>query len=232
MTGRDSACAHRTLCRTFYPDERYARPQGTVSGLRPGHPLLRPGRALAHTTGAAGPGISSPIGRSPAPDPPGRATPRSGRPPWNAPPVPGRPASFRRPSQPAPPALSSSTQHGKRPTARPSQRWPGLRDTGRTPTSSGGVGHGRIRIHAADRRARPRRGDAQGGPGRRPDRPVLAAQTTRWRPRAGRPRPAPPRDGGGDPIVRRTRGTAVRLPPCWRHGISAGSSRAPGKLGL
>ncbi|PAZ17785.1 hypothetical protein CLM62_00405 [Streptomyces sp. SA15] len=70
------------------------RPQGTVGDIRPGPPQLRPGRALAHTTGASGSGSPH---RSDSRPP---QTPRGGRPsdpigrPGTTPPVPGRPASF------------------------------------------------------------------------------------------------------------------------------------------
>nr|WP_210578840.1 phosphatase PAP2 family protein [Streptomyces sp. GESEQ-4] len=70
------------------------RSQGTVGGYRPGPPQLRPGRALAHTTGASGSGSPH---RSDSRPP---QTPRGGRPsdligrPGTTPPVPGRPASF------------------------------------------------------------------------------------------------------------------------------------------
>ncbi|MEU6356765.1 phosphatase PAP2 family protein [Streptomyces sp. NPDC047072] len=68
------------------------RPQGTVGDSRPGPPQLRPGRALAHTTGASGSGSPH---RSDSRPP---QTPRGGRPsdpiglPGTTPPVPGRPA--------------------------------------------------------------------------------------------------------------------------------------------
>ncbi|MEU0212750.1 phosphatase PAP2 family protein [Streptomyces canus] len=68
------------------------RPQGTVGDIRPGPPQLRPGRALAHTTGASGSGSPH---RSDSRPP---QTPRGGRPsdpigrPGTTPPVPGRPA--------------------------------------------------------------------------------------------------------------------------------------------
>ncbi|MEU5100017.1 phosphatase PAP2 family protein [Streptomyces sp. NPDC020996] len=70
------------------------RPQGTADDLRPGPPQLRPGRALAHTTGASGSGSPH---RSDSRPP---QTPRGGRPSdpigrsGTTPPVPGRPASF------------------------------------------------------------------------------------------------------------------------------------------
>ncbi|MCX4697586.1 phosphatase PAP2 family protein [Streptomyces sp. NBC_01352] len=70
------------------------RPQGTVGDIRPGPPQLRPGRALAHTTGASGSGSPHRSdNRSPQ-------TPRGARPsdligrPGTTPPVPGRPTSF------------------------------------------------------------------------------------------------------------------------------------------
>ena len=68
------------------------RPQGTVGDIRTGPPQLRPGRALAHTTGASGSGSPH---RSDSRPP---QTPRGGRPsdptgrPGITPPVPGRPA--------------------------------------------------------------------------------------------------------------------------------------------
>ncbi|MFE9441426.1 phosphatase PAP2 family protein [Streptomyces sp. NPDC006602] len=70
------------------------RPQGTVGDIRPWPPQLRPGRALAHTTGASGSGSPH---RSDSRPP---QTPRGARPsdligrPGTTPPVPGRPASF------------------------------------------------------------------------------------------------------------------------------------------
>ncbi|MEU9170019.1 phosphatase PAP2 family protein [Streptomyces sp. NPDC048420] len=68
------------------------RPQGTVGDARPGPPQLRPGRALAHTTGASGSGSPH---RSDSRPP---QTPRGGRRSdligrlGTTPPVPGRPA--------------------------------------------------------------------------------------------------------------------------------------------
>jgi len=70
------------------------RPQGTVGDIRPGPPQLRPGRALAHTTGASGSGSPH---RSDSRPP---QTPRGARPsdligrPGTTPPVPGRPTFF------------------------------------------------------------------------------------------------------------------------------------------
>ncbi|MFF0018186.1 phosphatase PAP2 family protein [Streptomyces sp. NPDC005374] len=70
------------------------RPQGTVGDARPGPPQLRPGRALAHTTGASGSGYPH---RSDSRPP---QTPRGGRRSdligrlGTTPPVPGRPAFF------------------------------------------------------------------------------------------------------------------------------------------
>ncbi|WP_078651747.1 phosphatase PAP2 family protein [Streptomyces xylophagus] len=70
------------------------RPQGTVGDFRPGPPQLRPGRALAHTTGASG---SESPHRSDSRPP---QTPRGARPAdpdgrlGTTPPVPGRPTSF------------------------------------------------------------------------------------------------------------------------------------------
>ncbi|MCX4814235.1 phosphatase PAP2 family protein [Streptomyces sp. NBC_01239] len=70
------------------------RPQGTVGDFRPGPPQLRPGRALAHTTGASG---SESPHRSDSRPP---QTPRGGRPTdpdghsGTTPPVPGWPTSF------------------------------------------------------------------------------------------------------------------------------------------
>lgn len=96
MAGRDSVCPSAAACRRFYPDERYTRPQGTVGDFRPGPPQLRPGRALAHTTGASGSGSphrsdsrspQTPRGARHS-DPDGRlgTTPlfRGGRPPFRA----------------------------------------------------------------------------------------------------------------------------------------------------
>ncbi|MER5210811.1 phosphatase PAP2 family protein [Streptomyces sp. NPDC002838] len=65
-----------------------------MGDIRPGPPQLRPGRALAHTTGASGSGSPH---RSDSRPP---QTPRGARPsdpigrPGTTPPVPGRPASF------------------------------------------------------------------------------------------------------------------------------------------
>ncbi|MDL2079250.1 phosphatase PAP2 family protein [Streptomyces sp. GXMU-J15] len=70
------------------------RPQGTVGDFRAGPPQLRPGRALAHTNGASGPGSPH---RSDSRPP---QTPRGARPPGpdgrlgTTPPVPGRPTSL------------------------------------------------------------------------------------------------------------------------------------------
>ncbi len=69
------------------------RPQGTVGDFRPGPPQLRPGRALAHTTGASG-SESPHRSDSRPPQTPGAA----GQPIRTAtpepPPVPGWPTSF------------------------------------------------------------------------------------------------------------------------------------------
>ncbi|MEU9560205.1 phosphatase PAP2 family protein [Streptomyces fumanus] len=70
------------------------RPQETVGDLRPEPPQLRPGRALAHTTGASG--FGSPHrsdGRSPQTPRGARRSGPDGR-PGTTPPVPGRPTSF------------------------------------------------------------------------------------------------------------------------------------------
>ncbi|MEU0944647.1 phosphatase PAP2 family protein [Streptomyces canus] len=68
------------------------RPQGTVGDIRPGPPQLRPGRALAHTTGASGSGSPHRSDSRPPQTPRGgRRTDLIGR-PGTTPPVPGRPA--------------------------------------------------------------------------------------------------------------------------------------------
>ncbi|MGW5653503.1 phosphatase PAP2 family protein [Streptomyces humi] len=70
------------------------RPQGTVGDLRPGPPQLRPGRALAHTTGASGSGSPHRSDGRPPQTPRGvRRSDPDGR-PGTTPPVPGRPTSF------------------------------------------------------------------------------------------------------------------------------------------
>ncbi|MEV6766521.1 phosphatase PAP2 family protein [Streptomyces sp. NPDC051105] len=72
------------------------RPQGTVGDFRPGPPQLRPGRALAHTTGASGSGSPHRSdGRSPQTPRGARHSDPDGR-PGTTPPVPGRPTSFLR----------------------------------------------------------------------------------------------------------------------------------------
>ncbi|WP_443061951.1 phosphatase PAP2 family protein [Streptomyces sp. NBC_00490] len=70
------------------------RPQGTVGDIRPGPPQLRPGRALAHTTGASGSG--SPHRSDGRPPQTPRGARRSGPDghPGTTPPVPGWPTSF------------------------------------------------------------------------------------------------------------------------------------------
>lgn len=70
------------------------RPQGTVGDARPGPPQLRPGRALAHTTGAFGSGSPHRSDGRPPQTPRGaRRSGPDGR-PGTSPPVPGRPTSF------------------------------------------------------------------------------------------------------------------------------------------
>src|SRR5690349_12864094 len=70
------------------------RPQGTVGDIRPGPPQLRPGRALAHTTGASGSGSPHRSDGRPPQTPRGaRRSGPDGR-PGTTPPVPGRPTSF------------------------------------------------------------------------------------------------------------------------------------------
>ncbi|MEV5847339.1 phosphatase PAP2 family protein [Streptomyces sp. NPDC051985] len=70
------------------------RPQGTVGDFRPGPPQLRPGRALAHTTGASGSGSPHRSdGRSPQTPRGARRSDPDGR-LGTTPPVPGRPTSF------------------------------------------------------------------------------------------------------------------------------------------
>ncbi|MFD5712379.1 phosphatase PAP2 family protein [Streptomyces pharetrae] len=67
------------------------RPQGTVGDARPGPPQLRPGRALAHTTGASGSGSPHRSDGRPPHTPRGaRRSGPFGR-PGTTPPVPGRP---------------------------------------------------------------------------------------------------------------------------------------------
>ncbi|WP_078957865.1 phosphatase PAP2 family protein [Streptomyces glaucescens] len=70
------------------------RPQGTVGDARPGPPQSRPGRALAHTTGAHGSGSPHRSDGRPPQTPRGaRRSGPFGR-PGTTPPVPGRPAFF------------------------------------------------------------------------------------------------------------------------------------------
>ncbi|NUO41231.1 MAG: phosphatase PAP2 family protein [Streptomyces sp.] len=70
------------------------RPQGTVGDIRPGPPQLRPGRALAHTTGASGSGSPHRSdGHAPQTPRGARRSGPDGR-PGTTPPVPGRPTSF------------------------------------------------------------------------------------------------------------------------------------------
>ncbi|MEV5310206.1 phosphatase PAP2 family protein [Streptomyces sp. NPDC052610] len=70
------------------------RPQGTVGDIRPGPPQLRPGRALAHTTGASGSGSPHRSDGRPPQTPRGaRRSDPFGR-PGTTPPVPGRPTFF------------------------------------------------------------------------------------------------------------------------------------------
>nr|WP_189419602.1 phosphatase PAP2 family protein [Streptomyces griseoviridis] len=70
------------------------RPQGTAGDSRPGPPQLRPGRALAHTTGASGSGSPHRSdGRTPQTPRGGRRSGPNGR-PGTTPPVPGRPSLF------------------------------------------------------------------------------------------------------------------------------------------
>ncbi|MGW2560103.1 phosphatase PAP2 family protein [Streptomyces sp. NPDC001514] len=71
------------------------RPQGTASDSRPEHPQPRPGRALAHTTGASGSGTPHRSDGRPPQTPRGaRQTDPGGR-LGTTPPVPGRPALSR-----------------------------------------------------------------------------------------------------------------------------------------
>lgn len=67
------------------------RPQGTVGDIRPGPPQLRPGRALAHTTGASGSGSPHRSDSRP-PQTPGAADHPIRSAASEPPPVPGRPA--------------------------------------------------------------------------------------------------------------------------------------------
>ncbi|MEW2302813.1 phosphatase PAP2 family protein [Streptomyces sp. NPDC006655] len=70
------------------------RPQGTVGDFRTGPPQLRPGRALAHTTGASGSGSPHRSDGRPPQTPRGvRRSGPDGR-LGTTPPVPGRPTSF------------------------------------------------------------------------------------------------------------------------------------------
>ncbi|MBZ4014320.1 hypothetical protein CCS38_00780 [Streptomyces purpurogeneiscleroticus] len=72
------------------------RSQGTASDARSALPRLRPGRALAHTTGASGSGNPHRSDGRPPQTPRGaRFTGQHGR-PGTTPPVPGRPASLPR----------------------------------------------------------------------------------------------------------------------------------------
>ncbi|MFF4630961.1 phosphatase PAP2 family protein [Streptomyces griseorubiginosus] len=68
------------------------RPQGTVGDARPGPPQLRPGRALAHTTGASGSGSPHRSDSRPPQTPRGGRRPGLIGRPGTTPPVPGRPA--------------------------------------------------------------------------------------------------------------------------------------------
>ncbi len=68
------------------------RPQGTVGDARPGPPQLRPGRALAHTTGASGSGSPHRSDSRPPQTPRGGRRPDLIGRPGTTPPVPGRPA--------------------------------------------------------------------------------------------------------------------------------------------
>ena len=115
MAGRDSVCLTPSPCRRFYPDERYTPPTGDCgrhqAGASPASTWSCP-RAHNRSLGLR---ISSPIGQSPAPNPPGRATIRSGRPPRNHPPCSGaadlllRPsAALSRPLAPRPPLRARS----------------------------------------------------------------------------------------------------------------------------
>lgn len=86
MTGPDSACRTRSHCRRFYPDERYTPPTGDCGRLQAGaSPASTWSCPRAHNR-SLWLRISSPIGQSPAPNPPGRSARRSGRPAWNYPP--------------------------------------------------------------------------------------------------------------------------------------------------
>ncbi|MBT2491118.1 phosphatase PAP2 family protein [Streptomyces sp. ISL-96] len=68
------------------------RSQGTAGGSRSRHPPPRPGRAVAHTTGASGSGTPHRSDRRPSHTPRGARQPGPGGCPGTTPPVPGQPA--------------------------------------------------------------------------------------------------------------------------------------------
>ncbi|WP_078607360.1 phosphatase PAP2 family protein [Streptomyces flavidovirens] len=68
------------------------RSQGTAGGSRSRHPLPRPGRAIAHMTGASGSGTPHRSDRRPPHTPRGARHPGPGGCPGTTPPVPGQPA--------------------------------------------------------------------------------------------------------------------------------------------
>ncbi|MBT2399241.1 phosphatase PAP2 family protein [Streptomyces sp. ISL-100] len=68
------------------------RSQGTAGGSRSRHPLPRPGRAVAHTTGASGSGTPHRSDRRPSHTPRGARHTGPGGCPGTTPPVPGQPA--------------------------------------------------------------------------------------------------------------------------------------------
>ena len=78
MAGRDRACRSRLRCRTVLPDERNTPPAGDCGRYRAGASpaSTRPCPRAHHRSLRLR--NSSPIGRPPAPNPPGRAAHRSG----------------------------------------------------------------------------------------------------------------------------------------------------------
>ena len=86
MAGCHSACPRPIPWRRFYPDERYTPPAGNCGWYLVGaSPASIRSCPRAHNRSFRL-RVSSPIGQPPAPNPPGRATPRSDRPSWSYPP--------------------------------------------------------------------------------------------------------------------------------------------------